>query len=423
VPEHPVPEHPVPEHPVPEHPVPRPVPGGAASGPDRWLVAFARALRAAGLAVPVGSVTVFARALGIIGLATRSGVYWAGRATLVTRVEDLPVYDRVFASFWEAVPSTSSAEVVTTTVAAVDDEEDDESPGAADGPPEDESPTDRAIRYSAVEVLSERDFASLSALEWAEAERLIARLRISPDVRRTRRLRPGRAHRGHPDLRTTVRRSLRTGGEPVWRAWRTPTSRRRRLILLLDVSGSMEPYARALLRFAHAAILARGGAAGPGGGAEVFALGTRLTRLTRELTGRDPDAALAAATASVADASGGTRLGEGLAEFNQRWGTRGLARGAVVVVLSDGWDRGDPRQLGEEMARLHRVAHRVVWANPLKASAGYQPLARGMSAALPWVDDFVEGHALRALEHLAAVVAGDAGARREGRGRSQESLL
>jgi uncharacterized protein with von Willebrand factor type A (vWA) domain len=389
-----------------------------ASGPDRWLVAFARALRAAGLAVPVGSVTVFARALGLVGLATRSGVYWTGRATLVTRFEDLPVYDRVFASFWEAVPLISSTEVVTKTVVAVDDEDGDE-PGAGEDPPAGEDRPDRALRYSAREVLSGRDFASLSAQEWVEAERLIARLRLSPEVRRTRRLRPGRARGGHPDLRATVRRSLRTGGEPVERAWRTPRDRRRRLILLLDVSGSMQPYARALLRFAHAATLSRVGA---GGGAEVFALGTRLTRLTRELAGKDPDAALAAATASMTDAAGGTRLGGGLAEFNQRWGTRGMARGAVVVVLSDGWDRGDPGQLGEEMARLHRVAHRVVWANPLKASAGYQPLARGMAAALPWVDDFVEGHALGALEQLAAVVAGDAGARRGGRGRGQESV-
>jgi uncharacterized protein with von Willebrand factor type A (vWA) domain len=399
---------------VPEHPTARPAPDPVASGPDRWLVAFARALRAAGLAVPVGSVTVFARALELVGVTTRPGVYWAGRATLVTRFEDLPVYDRVFASFWEAAPLTTSTEVVTQTVVAVDDEDGSET---GQDPPVDDGRPDRAIRYSALEVLSGRDFASLSAQEWVEAERLIARLRLSPEVRRSRRLRPGRAHRGHPDLRTTVRRSLRTGGEPVERAWRTPTVRWRRLILLLDVSGSMQPYSRALLRFAHAATVARGGATGPAGGAEVFALGTRLTRLTRKLAGRDPDAALAAATAIVTDAAGGTRLGEGLAEFNQRWGTRGMARGAVVVVLSDGWDRGDPERLGEEMARLHRVAHRVVWANPLKASAGYQPLARGMAAALPWVDDFVEGHALGALEHLAAVVAGDVGTRPGGRGR------
>jgi uncharacterized protein with von Willebrand factor type A (vWA) domain len=404
---------------VPEGPT---VPAPPVSGPDRWLVAFARALRAAGLAVPVGSVTVFARALGLVGLGTRSAVYWTGRATLVTRVEDLPVFDRVFSTFWEAAPLTLSTPITATETVAVEEEDDrgDGDPQADDErPPEEERP-DRQVRYSALEVLSERDFASLDEAEWAEAERLVARLRVTPDMRRSRRLRPGRARRGHPDLRATVRRSLRTGGEPVERAWRTSTRRPRRLVLLLDVSGSMEPYARALLRFSHAATSARGGA---GGGVEVFALGTRLTRLTRELAVRDPDAALAAATRSVADAAGGTRLGDGMAEFNQRWGTRGMARGAVVVILSDGWDRGDPGRLGEEMARLHRVAYRVVWANPLKASAGYQPLARGMAAALPWVDDFVEGHALRALEHLAAVVAGDLQARGGGRARPQEVMV
>jgi uncharacterized protein with von Willebrand factor type A (vWA) domain len=160
----------------------------------------------------------------------------------------------------------------------------------------------------------------------------------------------------------------------------------------------MEPYARALLRFLHVAVVGRGSV-------EAFALGTRLTRLTRELSSRDPDAALDAAAASVPDWSGGTRLGEGLRAFNDRWGVRGMARGAVVVIVSDGWDRGDPDVLGAEMARLARVAHRIVWVNPLKASPDYAPLARGMAAALPFVDDFVDGHSLTALEELVAVIA------------------
>ncbi|MHB1536858.1 MAG: vWA domain-containing protein, partial [Acidimicrobiales bacterium] len=168
--------------------------------------------------------------------------------------------------------------------------------------------------------------------------------------------------------------------------------------------GSMEPYARALLRFAHASVSAR-----RSGAVEVFTLGTRLTRVTRELSQRDPDAALARTAHTVADWSGGTRLGEGLRQFNDRWGIRGLARGAVVVVLSDGWDRGEPDTLGEEMARLARVAHRVVWVNPLKSSAGYAPLARGMAAALPHVDQFVEGHSLSALVAVVAVIQGKVG--------------
>ena len=199
-------------------------------------------------------------------------------------------------------------------------------------------------------------------------------------------------------MRATVRRALRAGGEPVRRSFLEPSQKPRRVVLLCDVSGSMDPYARALLRFLHAAVVGRGRV-------EAFALGTRLTRLTRELSSRDPDAALASAATAVADWSGGTRLGEGLRVFNDTWGTRGMARGAVVVILSDGWDRGDPDALAEQMARLRRVAHRIVWVNPLKASPGYAPLARGMAAALPFVDDFVAGHSLAALESLAEVIA------------------
>jgi hypothetical protein len=168
-------------------------------------------------------------------------------------------------------------------------------------------------------------------------------------------------------------------------------------VLLLDVSGSMESYARALIRFVHAAVAGRTRV-------EAFALGTRLTRLTRELSSRDPDRALRAAAAAVADWSGGTRLGDGLREFNDEWGCRGMARGAVVLVMSDGWDRGDPEVMAEQMERLHRVAHRVIWVNPLKSSPGYAPLAQGMAAALPHVDVFMEGHSLESLDALAAVV-------------------
>jgi uncharacterized protein with von Willebrand factor type A (vWA) domain len=169
-------------------------------------------------------------------------------------------------------------------------------------------------------------------------------------------------------------------------------------VLLCDVSGSMEPYARALMRFLHTAVVGRSRV-------EAFALGTRLTRITRELSSRDPDAALAAAGQRVLDWSGGTRLGDGLREFNDSWGQRGMARGAVVVILSDGWDRGDPDHLAEQMARLGRLAFRVVWVNPLKASPGFAPLARGMAAALPHVDEFVEGHSLASLEELAEVIS------------------
>ena len=200
------------------------------------------------------------------------------------------------------------------------------------------------------------------------------------------------------DLRRTVAMEVR--GQVGRPATTSPGTRPRRVVLLLDVSGSMAPYARALARFAHAAVSGR-----RRGQVEVFALGTRLTRITRELATHDPDAALARAAAAVADWDGGTRLGAGLRQFNDGCGVRGIARGAVVVLLSDGWDRGEPDELADEAARLRRVAHRLVWVNPLKASPGYAPLARGMAAALPHVDEFVDGHCLDSLVSLAEVVS------------------
>jgi uncharacterized protein with von Willebrand factor type A (vWA) domain len=373
--------------------------------PERIVVGFARALRGAGLAVPVGNVVTFATALGHVGIDRRERVYWAGRATLVRRPEDVAVYDRVFASYWLDQPALFDGELAAESVTLGLDDGDDEDlspPGEADDPGD-----THAVRWSAVEVLRDRDFSGYTAAEWDEFQRIVARLRVATDRRRARRRRPDPRHRGHPDLRRTVRRALRTGGEPLERAWRAPAERPRRLVLLVDISGSMESYARALLRFAHAAVAARGAAR-----CEVFTLGTRLTRVTRQLGARDPDAALGAAAGAVDDWSGGTRLGEALREFNDQWGMRGTARGAVVVILSDGWDRGDPEVLAEQMGRLARVAHRIVWVNPLKASPGYAPLARGMAAALPYVDEFVEGHSLAALEHLAVIVGGEGTQRR-----------
>jgi hypothetical protein len=371
------------------------------------VAGFARVLRAAGVDVATGSAIMFAEALGQVGLERRAAVYWAGRATLIRRPEDVPIYDRAFAAFWlNQVPwSVMAAAMEQLTV--VVDSGDDDADEAFDQ--DDEAPDHRlVVRYSSVEVLRHRDFAALDPAEWAEAQRLLSQLRLGGDGRPSRRKRPAQRGGGHPDLRRTVRRSLRHGGVPLQRAWKRPVIRPRRVVLLVDVSGSMEPYARALLRFSHAAVSAR-----PAGRVEAFSLGTRLTRLSRELSQRDPDAALAAASRRVADWSGGTRLGEGLREFNDRWGVPGLARGAVVVILSDGWDRGDPAALAEQMARLGLVAHRVIWVNPLKATPDYAPLARGMAAALPYVDEFVEGHSLAALEHLAALVSG-----RQGGGRS-----
>ena len=368
--------------------------------PDRVVVGFVRALRAAGLDIPVGASVTFAEALDAVGFDRQASVYWAGRATLLTRVESVPMYDQVFASYFTG-RGGQPLEVMTTETftLAVEDEDADELPAVEDEDADENPPL--VVRASAHEVLRAKDFADCSNDELDETHRLLADLRFTRALRRSRRLRPIHRH-GHTrgarlDVRTTVRRSLRAAGEPVQLNMRGPSTRPRRLVLLVDVSGSMDPYTRALLRFAHAAVAS-------GRRVETFALGTRLTRLTRALTSRDPDEAMTRAGQAVEDWSGGTRLGEGLRTFNDRWGVRGLARGAVVVILSDGWERDDPSVLGEQMARLHRVAHRIVWVNPLKATEGYAPLARGMAAALPYVDDFVEGHSLESLEVLAELV-------------------
>lgn len=369
------------------------VPGGA----ERQAVLFVRVLRALGLDVSVGSTLAYVEALAAAGMGERAPVYWAGRTTLVHRPEDVAAYDRAFAAVWErAAPEPDDAGEPTVPVAlAVDAGE----PVAGEADPD--GTRVQAVRWSPAEVLRQRDFSRYTTAEFEEARRLMRDVRLAGTLRRSRRLqrvkRPRRS-RARPDLRRTVRRTLRAGGEPIERSFLGPGQRPRRVVLLCDVSGSMEPYARALMRFLQVSVAS-------GRGVEAFALGTRLTRLTRELSSRDPDDALARAARRVRDWSGGTRLGAGVREFNDRWGVRGMARGAVVVILSDGWDRGDPAVLSEQMARLARVAYRIVWVNPLKASPGFVPLAGGMAAALPHVDEFVEGHSLASLVSLVEVIA------------------
>ena len=371
---------------------------GLVTPPERMAVAFAVLLRRSGLPVPVGTVTAFAEALGAVGMDARDGVYWAGRAVMVRRPEDIAVYDAVFAMFWLgrlARPSEQPPDKQVTL--ALDSNDGDEESADGDGPQGDTL----AVRYSAAEVLRDKDFAEYSTEEFDEARKVMAAMRVIGSPRRSRRLKPakGSARSNRPDLRRTVRRALRTDGVAMHREFVAPSTRARRIVLLCDVSGSMESYARALMRFCQAAVVGRGRV-------ETFALGTRLTRVTRELSSRDPDDALRKAAARVTDWSGGTRLGDGLRAFNDQWGVRGMARGSIVVILSDGWDRGAPEVLGAQMERLQRVAFKVVWVNPLKAAPGYAPLARGMAAALPFVDEFIEGHSLASLTALAAIIAG-----------------
>src|SRR5438552_1366523 len=309
--------------------------------PERLAVTFARLLRRAGLDVALGSVIAYDRALAAVGLGARGPVYWAGRATFVRRPEDVAAHDRCFGAFWlGSPPGPPPAPPPVEIALAMDDREGD---GEDSGTEEARSPSEPglAVRYSPIEVLRHKDFAVYSPAELAESRRLMSDLRLVGALRRSRRLRPSHRRHGRPDVRRTVRAAVRGGGEVVRRPRVEPSLRPRRVVLLCDVSGSMEPYARALLRFLHAAVVGRGRV-------EAFALGTRLTRITRELSWHDPDAALAGAARAVPDWSGGTRLGAGLRTFNDLWGVRGVARGAVVVILSDGWDRGDPDQLGTE---------------------------------------------------------------------------
>jgi uncharacterized protein with von Willebrand factor type A (vWA) domain len=234
--------------------------------------------------------------------------------------------------------------------------------------------------------------------EFAQVSKAIADVAAVRPLRRSRRLRP-HTHGRRLDLRRLARRSLARGGDPIERTFRRRIDVPRKLVVLCDVSGSMEAYTRALLLFLHAAV-------GAGRGVEAFAFGTRLSRLTPELETRDPEAALDQAAASVVDWGSGTRIGASLKQFNDEWGRRALSRGAIVVVVSDGWERQDPELVGREMARLARAAYAVVWVNPLKGNPEYQPLAGGMRAALPYVDRFLSGHNLRSLEELATVLAG-----------------
>lgn len=363
-------------------------------------VAFARVVRGAGMNVPTDSVITFVQCLDAVGITDRARVYWAAHTALVRRPEDRRVFDAAFDVFWLRLSAGEDLETISeeSLTLAVDEAGNESDENSTDDPHADDlqehTEPDLALRFSAAESLNQKDFAAYSDDELAEAQRLMRRLRFVGSPRRAHRLVAARSHHGRVDVRRTVRASFAHLGEPMRRSWHEPSQRLRRLVVLLDVSGSMEPYARAFLRFMHAALVGRQHV-------EAFTLGTRLTRVTRELSNRDPDKALRYAALQVADWSGGTRIGECLRHFNDRWGVRGMARGAIVVVVSDGWDRGNPEQLGEQMQRLQRVAHRIVWVNPLKVTPGYAPLARGMAAALPHVDAFVEGHSLDALEQLA----------------------
>jgi uncharacterized protein with von Willebrand factor type A (vWA) domain len=384
-------------------------------------VLFTRALRSAGVPTDLGGALDFARALTLVDVGDRTQVHAAGQAIFCRRHADLPVYDAVFDQFWRrhvariapAAPAAGAPPQKEREQAAVAPESTAERQGRRRGRPEQAEPSDmeegereigdgRVVSpraWSIAEAFSHREFDRMSTAELRDAERLIDLLRPRLETRLTRR------YEHHPHgrrlaPRAMFRRNLATGGDLVDWVWRRRVRRPRTIVVLCDVSGSMERHARLLLRFVQALTRASGVRT------ESFVFGTRLTRITHELRGRDPDLAILRVSEVVSDWSGGTRIGESLRTFNLRWARRVLRSSGIVIVVSDGWDRGDPALVAVETARLQRSCHRLVWLNPLAGIDGYEPLAAGMAAAYPSVDDFLPIHNLASLERLGEVLGG-----------------
>jgi uncharacterized protein len=361
---------------------------------------FAARLRAEGLPVGPERSARFASAVILAVPMTTDELYWCAMATLVGDPGEIPLFDRVFGLVFGGLPEPGTARrspLGRAPSLAESQAESTPAPPAPDEPEPDRESSFRALA-TAQERLAGRDFSSLSPDELAQLVALMRQLKLATPRRRSRRYEAGSRGR-RVDLRTTLRRAQRSGGYPVTLARHQLRQRPRRLVVLCDISGSMEPYARALLQLVYCAVAAGGPRT------EVFTFATRLTRLTRVLARVRPEVALARAGRAAPDWSGGTRIGEALKAFLDRYGARGLARGAVVLIISDGWETGDAAVLGEQMARLSRLAYRIVWANPRTASPRYEPLVAGMAAAWPYCDAVVSAHSLWALDKLLDALA------------------
>ncbi|RKQ87404.1 hypothetical protein C8N24_5425 [Solirubrobacter pauli] len=355
--------------------------------------ALAGQLRAHGARVGMGEVLAAQRALAAVDASDRTEVFFALRAALCSTRAEMNAFAEAFVAVFGAGEARDAldelGEVAKQALPRVGiPPQGDEAPGS--------ELTPAPAAWSEEELLREKDFAEYTDAERAAARRLLHRIALRGPLRRSRRTVPTTRRRETHDLRATIRASLRTGGELLERRYREPAQRPRRLVLICDVSGSMAPYSRMLLQYMQACVAARARV-------EAFVFGTRLTRVTRELRGRDSDRALQRAAAAVDDWSGGTRIGEAIAELNRVHGRR-IGRGAMVILLSDGWDRGEPEELAEEMARLQRTAYRVIWLNPLAADPRYEPLTRGMKAAMPHVDRLLPGNSIASLETLAELM-------------------
>lgn len=382
------------------------------------LARFGRVLRAGGLEVGPGRIQDALLALTAVDIGSREETYWALRCTMVSRRADLEAFDEAFARFYDETGSDEPS------LAPGDGYPEPEPPAGEQELPETVDPLsaeslsraqdleeepeagEAGMRWSTVERLRELDFARYSDPELREAFRLIERIARALPMRCSRRLRTA-ADGPVFDKRRTLRGAMRTDGYPIERSWRRPRPVPRKLVFVVDVSGSMQPYARPMIMFMQAAVRA-------GRRVEAFTFGTRLTRITHQLEGRNPDRALAAATRVVRDWAGGTRIGANLRALNDDWGRRGVTRGAVVVIVSDGWERGDIPVMVREMQRLRRMTHTLVWVNPLAGEPGYEPLAQGMAAALPYIDHFLPGHNLNSLTTLAEVLESLPSRRRHG---------
>lgn len=361
------------------------------------LVDFGRALRAKGLAVGSGDILTYCAAMAPLDPTDLLDLYWAGRTTMIVRREDLPVYDEVFRAYFLASDSPVQKMLKVKAQASAEADAPFEIPASEPSGKEEEEETLLGLMASNVESLKHRSFGECTDEELAAIRRIMARIKFTPPKRRTRRTKTASDGR-KPDMRRTIRESMRTNGEMVALHWRKRRVRLRPLILILDVSGSMSDYSRALLQFAYSAKRASGKV-------EVFCFGTRLTQVTKPLQTRKPDEALARAAKLVVDWEGGTRIGDSVDKFVRKWGRRGMCRGGVVVICSDGLDRGDPELLSDAMERLSRLCHNIVWMNPHKGNnANYQPQTVGMMAANPHVDVLLSGHDLSSLEELATLL-------------------
>lgn len=377
------------------------------------VLAFTYLLREMGVGVSPGEALELVRALEHVPITAREDFRAAARCTLIRRREDLPLFDAAFAFYWKGNsfdPAMLAMPVMKLPPKPLRlPRRQRGHDGAGDDKPEQEEQIEMLLSFSAGEALRAKDFGSFSWEEVQACKALLKELRWRIEPRTTRRQRPT-PHGRRIDMRRLLRRNLRYGGEPLELAWRDRRTRQRPLVVLCDISGSMDRYSRILLQFVHT--ISNGLR-----DVEAFVFGTRLTRVTRLLRERDIDEAVSAVSKQVLDWSGGTRIGETLKSFNYTWGRRVLGRGAVVLLISDGWDRGNSDLLGREMQRLQRSCHRLIWLNPLLGSPGYQPLTKGMQAALPFVDDFLPVHNLISLEQLGAKLAALGSGRPERRQR------